>query len=50
MARKYEKPIIVMEPVKGGMLANPPEIVTDVLDAADPSVSHASWAGYMVER
>lgn len=43
-ARKYNKPIIVMEPVKGGMLANPPEVVTNVFDAANPAVSYASWA------
>ena len=44
LARKYDKPIIVMEPVKGGMLANPPEIVTNVFNAADPDASNASWA------
>lgn len=44
MARKYNKPVIVMEPVKGGMLAEPPEVVTDVLKAANPDASNASWA------
>ena len=31
VARKHGKPVIVMEPVKGGMLANPPKTVLDVL-------------------
>ena len=33
-----------MEPVKGGMLANPPEPVLDVFRGADPDASNASWA------
>ena len=44
MARKYGKPVIVMEPVKGGLLANPPEAVAQVLAQADASASPASWA------
>lgn len=44
VARKYNKPIIVMEPVKGGMLANPPKPVAEVLKKANPNVSYASWA------
>ena len=31
VARKYGKPIVVMEPLKGGLLANPPEQVTNIL-------------------
>ena len=31
VARKYGKPVVIMEPVKGGMLANPPESVQRVL-------------------
>ena len=31
MARKYGKPVVIMEPVKGGMLANPPEPVAKIL-------------------
>ena len=31
VARKHGKPVIIMEPVKGGMLANPPEKVKEVL-------------------
>ena len=44
VARKYNKPIIVMEPVKGGLLANPPQSVKDVFQKADSKASYASWA------
>lgn len=44
MARKYGKPVIIMEPVKGGMLANPPETVAKVLKKGNPNNSFASWA------
>lgn len=44
MARKHGKPVIIMEPVKGGLLANPPEQVADVFKKANPNVSLASWA------
>ena len=44
MARKHGKPVIIMEPVKGGMLANPPAPVEEVFKAADPNASCASWA------
>lgn len=44
IARKYEKPVIIMEPVKGGMLANPPESVKKILINAEPDKSVASWA------
>ena len=44
VARKHGKPVIIMEPVKGGMLANPPAPVLDVLREAEPESSAASWA------
>lgn len=44
VARRHGKPIIIMEPIKGGMLANPPDSVAAVLKAANPEVSLASWA------
>lgn len=44
VARKHGKSIVVMEPVKGGALANPPEAVRKVFDRANPGVSYASWA------
>ena len=44
VARKHGKPVIIMEPVKGGMLANPPEKVKEVLKKKNPDASFASWA------
>lgn len=44
VARKHGKQIIVMEPVRGGLLANPPEQVQKVLKEANPEASFASWA------
>lgn len=44
VARAHGKPIVIMEPVKGGLLANPPEPVADVLRGANASASLASWA------
>ena len=41
---KHNKPVVVMEPVKGGTLANPPQSVKDILTAAEPDMSAASWA------
>ena len=42
-ARKYGKRVVIMEPLKGGLLANPPETVANVLKSADPDLSYASW-------
>ena len=45
VARKYDKPVIVMEPVKGGMLADKlAPSVKAVFDEANPGISSASWA------
>ena len=44
IARKYGKPIVVMEPVKGGALAKPPKEVQKILEMANPKASPASWA------
>ena len=44
VARKHGKPIVIMEPIKGGMLANPPESVAAVFKSANPDASLASWA------
>ena len=44
-ARRYKKPVIIMEPVKGGMLANPPQTVAEIFKKAEPESSCASWAG-----
>ena len=44
VARKHGKPVIIMEPVKGGMLATPPESVEKILKDIEPDASAASWA------
>ena len=44
VARKHGKPVIIMEPVKGGMLANPPEKVKEIFDKENKNTSYASWA------
>ncbi len=44
VARKHNKPVIIMEPVKGGSLANLPEAVSGIFEAAEPEASNSSWA------
>ena len=44
VARAHGKLITVMEPVKGGNLANPPEEVKKLFQAIHPDMSCASWA------
>jgi predicted aldo/keto reductase-like oxidoreductase len=42
---KHKKPIVIMEPIKGGMLANPAPSVKAVFDEADSGgASYASWS------
>lgn len=43
-ARKHNKPIFVMEPVKGGMLSSMRPELEEKLKAAAPKLSIASWA------
>ena len=43
-ARRHGKPVIVMEPVKGGTLANLPAAAEGLMKAAHPDWSPASWA------
>lgn len=43
-ARKYNKPVIIMEPVKGGSLAELPESVASVFKNYDKERSLSSWA------
>ena len=43
-ARRHNRPVTIMEPVKGGTLADPPGFVRDILTAGDPSLSPAGWA------
>lgn len=44
VARKHGKSIVVMEPVKGGKLANPKKEVTKLFKDYAPEMSPASWA------
>lgn len=44
IARKHGKSITIMEPVKGGALADPVPEVQEILKSANPDVSLASWA------
>ena len=44
VVREFGKPIVVMEPVKGGALANPKADVKKLLTDAAPELSPASWA------
>ncbi|MBQ3394228.1 MAG: aldo/keto reductase [Oscillospiraceae bacterium] len=44
ICRKYGKPVVVMEPIKGGILADPIQSVKDVFDRENNGMSYASWA------
>ena len=39
VARRFDKPVTIMEPVKGGTLADPPGFVKEILTGANPSLS-----------
>lgn len=43
-AVRHGKAVVVMEPVKGGRLANVPEKVSQLFEKTDPHRSAASWA------
>ncbi|MBQ7223185.1 MAG: aldo/keto reductase [Erysipelotrichaceae bacterium] len=44
ICREYGKPVVVMEPVKGGILADPIDTVKAIFDAENNGLSYASWA------
>lgn len=44
VCEKHRKPVIVMEPIKGGMLAKIPEAAEKELKAYDAEASDSSWA------
>lgn len=44
VARKHNKPIIIMEPVKGGSLATMPPQVQELFKEVNPQLSVPSWA------
>ncbi len=41
---RHGRKVIVMEPVKGGRLADVPQEIREMFRAADPAMSDASWA------
>ena len=43
-ARKHGKPVVIMEPVKGGSLATLPDSVSSIFKEANPGASVPSWA------
>ena len=44
LCEKHGKPVIVMEPVKGGTLAHVPEAIERLFKDYNPDASNASWA------
>ena len=44
ICRAHGKPVVIMEPVKGGILANPAPAVKKVFDQEGSGRSYASWA------
>lgn len=44
VARKHGVPIVIMEPVKGGKLANPPKEIKKLFKEYNKDASYASWA------
>lgn len=44
IAANYDKPVIVMEPVKGGALVDIPEKAAQLFKEKEPELSTASWA------
>ena len=44
ICREHGKKVVVMEPVKGGILADPIPTAKEIFDKANPDVSYASWA------
>ncbi len=44
ICKEYGKPVVVMEPVKGGILADPIDTVKAIFDAENNGMSYASWA------
>ena len=44
VAQKYNKPVVVMEPIRGGSLASEKAVCAPLLKQTDPTASLASWA------
>ncbi len=51
ICKAHGKPVIIMEPVKGGILADPIPAVKEIFDKAANGLSYASWAvRYVAEK
>ena len=44
VAREFEKPIVIMEPIKGGILLELPDPVMDIFREVEPKRTAAEWA------
>ncbi len=44
LATELGIPVLIMEPIKGGALANPPQEIRGIFEAIDPTATPASWA------
>ena len=44
IVKEYGKPVVCMEPVRGGILARLPKKIGTMFTEADPNASYASWA------
>ena len=44
ICKAHGKPVVVMEPVKGGILADPIDSVKEIFDRENNGMSYASWA------
>ncbi len=44
ICRAHGKPVVIMEPVKGGVLANPIPEVKEIFDRSGAQLSYAGWA------
>ena len=44
ICKAHGKPVVVMEPVKGGILADPIDTVKEIFDKENNGLSYASWA------
>ena len=43
VAREFGKPVVIMEPLKGGILVNPPDSVMEIFREANPDRTAVEW-------
>lgn len=44
VAQKHNKPVTIMEPIRGGALANPPQKIKDIFNTYPQKMSYPEWA------